>query len=159
MPFLTGHLDPPGLRKGDCGSSVLAIVLVGLLCVLGGAAMAEKDKGKRTPKDTKAPVGSKIHSCSELKTGHEALLNVKMEALSEPELQKQIKELWVIFLTCFFVCSKKFIPDWETARLRQLLFYITLNSFGTNSQHRILCWKHTWGKWSMKQLGDVPSGV
>ena len=53
--------------------------------------MAENGK---EPRGSKKTVGSKIHSCSELKTGHQELLNVKMEALSEQDLQKQIKELW-----------------------------------------------------------------
>lgn len=57
--------------------------------------MGKSNKGA-DGKDGKVPVQSRQFSCSELKEGHQVLLAVKSENLSEEALQKQIQDLFLV---------------------------------------------------------------
>ena len=57
--------------------------------------------GKKIDGDAqkKTPVVSREYSCSELKNGQKALMEVKLEGATEAELEKQIKELNGFFIS------------------------------------------------------------
>ena len=54
--------------------------------------------GKGSVQNPPRPLGSKTHSCSELKQGQKALLTVKKEHLEPEELDKKIQDSMMVVL-------------------------------------------------------------